>query len=60
MDPAPEFKVVLDRRQGERRKRTESYEPERRAERRLQAADLLRFHGIGIIRRRQAIFARPR
>ena len=57
----PEFQVLLDRRQGERRGLAEPHEPERRrAERRLQAADLLRFHGIGVIRRRQPLFARPR
>jgi len=57
----PEFQVFLDRRQGERRRRPESHEPERRqAERRLQPADLLRWPGIGVIRRRQTSFAHPR
>ena len=57
----PEFQVLLDRRQGERRQRAESHEPDRRqAERRLQAADFLRWQGLGIIRRRQTTFARPR
>ncbi len=56
-----EFQVLLDRRLGERRRRPQPYDPERRrAERRLQSADLSRFQGIGIIRRRQATFARPR
>lgn len=57
----PEFQVLPDRRQGERRQGAEPHDPERRrAERRLQPADLLRWQGIGIIRRRQAAFARPR
>ncbi|MBI2544557.1 MAG: response regulator [Candidatus Rokubacteria bacterium] len=57
----PEFQVLLDRRQGERRQRPQSHEPDRRrADRRLPAAEFLRFQGIGIIRRRQTAFARPR
>jgi DNA-binding response OmpR family regulator len=57
----PEFQVILDRRGGQRRKGAEPHEPERRqVERRLLAADLLRFQGIAIIRPRQATFARPR
>ena len=56
-----EFQVILDRRGGQRRQRAEAHEPERRqVERRLLAADLLRFQGIAIIRPRQATFARPR
>ena len=57
----PEFQVILDRRGSQRRKRAEAHEPDRRrAERRLLAADFLRFQGVAIIRRRQATFARPR
>ena len=57
----PEFQVMLDRRGSERRQRAEAHEPDRRrAERRLAAADFLRFQGVAIIRRRQATFARPR
>ena len=57
----PEFQVILDRRGSERRQRAEPHEPERRrAERRLQAADLLRLQGIAIVRPRQTPFARPR
>ena len=57
----PEFQVILDRRQGDRRQCPQPHEPERRrVERRLQAADLLRFQGIGIIRHRQTAFAHPR
>jgi len=56
-----QFQVMLDRRGSERRQRAEAHEPERRgAERRLAAADFLRFQGVAIIRRRQATFARPR
>jgi CheY-like chemotaxis protein len=57
----PEFEVILDRRQEERRQRAAPHEPDRRrAERRLQWADLLRSLGLGIIRRRQTAFGRPR
>ncbi|MBI3031714.1 MAG: response regulator [Candidatus Rokubacteria bacterium] len=56
-----EFQVIKDRRGVERRQRAEPHEPERRrAERRLAAADFLRFQGVAIIRQRQATFARPR
>lgn len=57
----PEFQLILDRRQGERRQRAEAHEPDRRhAERRLQPADILRWQGVGILRRRQTTFTRPR
>lgn len=57
----PQFQVLLDRRRGERRQRAEPHEPDRRrAERRFQAADLLRWQGVAIIRRREKPFARPR
>ena len=55
------FQLILDRRQGERRRWGEPHEAERRrAERRLPAADLLRLQGIAIVRPRQKPFARPK
>jgi CheY-like chemotaxis protein len=57
----PEFQVILDRRKGERRRRAEPREPDRRrAERRLLAADLLRLQGIAFVRPRQKPFTRSR
>ena len=57
----PEFEVIVDRRQEERRHRAEPHEPERRrSERRLHWADLLRWMGLGVVRRRQTAFGRPR